>query len=85
MSRPALRLVLADPTPELPAASIWTDPPFWSAGLPLTEQIARLAVLAPSQTQALQVLVESILRESYWQAARTQDGLRTLVTLAERP
>jgi len=69
------------PEPERPP---FADPPFWPADLGLPEQVAALERLAPEKARALQTLVETILREVYWQTARTQDGLRTLVSVLTR-
>ena len=57
------------------------DPPFWQSGLMFGDKINRLCALAPDKAQAIHVLVDLALRETWWQTARTSDGLATLLAL----
>lgn len=70
------------PPARSPFSSDPNDPPFWPVGQMFIEKVERLAVLSPQKTQALHAIVDSVLRETWWQTARTPDGLQQLLALS---
>jgi hypothetical protein len=64
----------------------FADPPLWPHGpraMTFTEKVHMLCALSPDKTQALHMLIDSVLRDEWWATARTDDGLNRLAFLVE--
>ena len=72
------------PRPYIKTTPNLADPPFWpknNKAMTLGEEMHYLSVLAPEKVKAFHLLIDSILREEWWQAARTEDGLAALMRM----